>query len=320
MVFGRDWATSPRRFRVTVDRDVRIPLSDGAALVGDVFRPQTDEPVPVIAGFHPYNNELQTAPVRPAGFSVQRGWLESGDPFFFARRGYAHGVFNVRGTGKSTGQYQAMGPLEAQDGAAAVEWLAAQPWCTGRVGMFGVSYLAWHQIQVAMLAPPSLAAIFAPFGATDFYRADAGGQPDELTRGWLRAAQAAVDPGRSTPWLPYHRHDRREPVAPNQVRRYEIPIVPAAARLQPGQRLRVRIKAADDEPPADMVRGTAVGHVSRPNGALITIYHDEERPSALLVPVTEGNLLGTFVSGGVLSTAAETVPAAKIARQKAGPA
>ncbi|MGH3200293.1 MAG: CocE/NonD family hydrolase [Streptosporangiaceae bacterium] len=584
MVFGRDWATSPRRFRVTVDRDVRIPLSDGAVLVGDLFRPDTDEPVPVIAGFHPYNNEFQADPMMPAGFSVQRGWLESGDPYFFARRGYAHGVFNVRGTGKSTGLYQAMGPLEARDGAQAVQWLAAQPWCTGKVGMFGISYLAWHQIQVAMLAPPALAAIFAPFGATDFYRdllyhggifswrflahwkdkfdglryeswyrerhgeqayldaiavalsddeiaavppivgclknphganafvtdivlartenewfaerrvdydrtevpgyfgacwglhglhlpaafrsfgrwqgpkklvvgpplyldrpfyqmhhealrwfdhwlaghdtgflagppvqlfvpgtaewkpapdwplpqtrwtefylhqggllsehdswpqdratsfedspfghgeavfrspplvetteiigpmvlqlyasttdtdalffvtafaEDADGQADELTRGWLRASQAAIDPGLSTPWLPYHRHDRREPVQPNQVRRYEIPIVPAAVRLRPGQRLRIRIKAADDEPPADMVRGTAVGHVSRPNYALITVHHDEEHPSVLLVPVTEGNLLGTFVSGGVLSTAAETVPAAKIARQKAGPA
>ena len=582
-MFGRDWATSPRRFRVVVDRDVRIPLPDGAALVGDVFRPDTGQPVPAIAGFHPYNNEFQAGPMMPTGFSVQRGWLESGDPYFFARRGYAHGVFNVRGTGKSTGMYQAMGPLEARDGADAVEWLARQPWCTGKVGLFGISYLAWLQIQVAMLAPPSLAAIFAPFGATDFYRdflyhggifswrflshwkdkfdglryeswyrarhgdrayaeaiaaalgddeiaavpsivaclaqpvganafvtdivlartdngwfaerrvnyshtsvpgyfgacwglhglhlpaafrsfghwqgpkklvvgpalyldrpfyqmhqealrwfdhwlagndtgflnepavrlfvpgtgqwkqagdwplpqtrwtefylhndgllgehdtwpadratsfedspfahgeavwrtpplvetteiigpmvlhlfasttdtdalffvtvsaEDPDGTADELTRGWLRASQAATDPERSTPWLPHHRHDGREPVEPGQVRRYEIPIVPAACRLSPGQRLRLRIKAADDEPPADMVRGTALGHVCRQNAALITVHHDEDHPSVLLVPVTEGNLLGTFVSGGMLSTAAQTVPAAKIARQKAGP-
>jgi hypothetical protein len=66
-----------------------------------------------------------------------------------------------------------------------------------------------------------------------------------------------------------------------------------------------------------MVRGVAVGHVSRQNAALITIHHSERYPSVLLVPVTEGNVLGTFVSGGVLATTAETVPAAKIARQKA---
>src|SRR5579875_1531561 len=138
-VFGPGWATSPRRFRVIAERDVRIPLPDGNALVGDVFRPDTGEPVPVIAGFHPYNNEFQTGPMMPAGFSLQRGWLESGDPYFFARRGYAHGVFNVRGTGKSTGTFQAMGPTEARDTADAIEWLASRPWCTGKVGLFGIS-------------------------------------------------------------------------------------------------------------------------------------------------------------------------------------
>ncbi len=583
MVFGRDWATSPRRYTVTAERDVRIPLPDGTVLAGDIFRPDTSEQVPVIAGFHPYNNEFQAEPMLPTGFSVQRGWLESGDPYFFARRGFAHAVVNVRGTGKSTGLFQAMGPQEARDVADAVEWLAARPWCTGKAGLFGISYFAWLNIQAAMLAPPSLAAIFAPYGATDFYRdflyhggifswrflahwkdkfdglryeswylarhgerayaaaiaaaladdeiaavppivaclrdprganafvtdivlartetewftqrrvdygrtgvpgyfgacwglhglhlpaafrsfcawqgpkklvvgpplyldrpfyqmhhealrwfdhwlagndtgflaeppvrlfvpgtgewrqagdwplpqtrwtefylhqrgllsehdswpwdqatsfedspfshgeavwrtpplvetteiigpmvlhlyaattdtdallfvtvsaEDADGQAEELTRGWLRASQAALDPGRSVPWLPHHRHDQREPVAPGEVRRYEIPIVPAACRLRPGQRLRVRIKAADDEPPTDMVRGTALGHVSRQNAALITIHHSEGYPSVLLVPVTEGNLLGTFISGGVLSASAETVPAAKIARQKADP-
>jgi hypothetical protein len=73
-MFGRDWATSPRRYSVLAERDVRIPLPDGTVLVGDVFRPDTSKPVPVIAGFHPYNNEFQTGPVRPEGFSIQGGW------------------------------------------------------------------------------------------------------------------------------------------------------------------------------------------------------------------------------------------------------
>ncbi len=117
-----------------------------------------------------WSQRISPSGMMPTGFSVQRGWLESGDPYFFARRGYAHAVVNVRGTGKSTGLFQAMGPVEAQDVANAVEWLAARPWCTGRAGLFGISYFAWLHIQAAMLAPPSLAAIFAPFGATDFYR------------------------------------------------------------------------------------------------------------------------------------------------------
>lgn len=580
-MFGTTWSCSPRRYAVLVDRDVQIPLPDGTVLVGDVFRPDTGEPVPVIAGFHPYNNEFQAQPMRPAGFSLQRGWLESGDPYYFARRGYAHAIFNVRGTGKSTGLYQAMGPLEARDVADAVEWLAARPWCTGRAGLFGISYFAWLHIQAAMLAPPSLAAIFAPFGATDFYRDflyhggifswrflanwkdkldglryeswyrgrfgdesfreaiaaaladeeiaavppivacladprgpnafvtdivlartdgeyfaersvdysrtdvpgyfgacwglhglhlpgafrsftrwsgprklvvgpplyldrplyqlhnealrwfdhwlkdnDTGfldeppvqlfvpgtgewriaddwplpqtrwqefflhsggllsehdtwpwdavtsfadspfghgeavfrtpplvettevigpavvrlfasttdydallfvtlfaerpdGSQDELSRGWLRASQSQLDDDLSVPWLPHHRHANRTDVTPGAIRQYNIPIVPAACRLLPGWRLGIRIKAADDEEPADMVRGTALGHVARQNAAVLTVHHDEEHASALLVPVTEGNILGTFASGGSLPGTRDTVPAAKIARQKA---
>jgi len=178
-------------------------------------------------------------------------------------------------------------------------------------------------VETTEVIGPMVLRLFASTTDTDallfvtVFAQDADGTRDELTRGWLRASQAELDPERSTPWLPHHRHERREPVEPGQPRCYEIPIVPAACRLQPGQRLGVRIKAADDEPPADMVRGTALGHVSRQNAALITIHHDEDRPSALVVPVTRGNLLGTFASGGVLSQARETVPAAKIARQKA---
>ena len=169
-MFGTDWQTSPRTFGVRQERDFRIPLSDGNRLVGTMFRPDTDDPVPVLLSMHPYNNEYQTAPIRPTGFSYQRGWIEAGDPEFFARRGYAHGIFNVRGTGASTGEFQLMGPREVQDGAEAIEWLAAQPWCNGKVGMFGISYFASIQIHVAMLQPPSLRAIFAPFGLTDFFR------------------------------------------------------------------------------------------------------------------------------------------------------
>ncbi|MGH9296596.1 MAG: CocE/NonD family hydrolase, partial [Acidimicrobiales bacterium] len=169
-MFSTTWSASERRYKVRVERDVAIPVAPGVELVGDLFLPETDEPVPVIAGFHPYNNEFQTAPLMPAGFSLQRGWMESGDPYFFARRGYAHGIFNVRGTGKSTGLYQAMGPRESADVAEAVSWLASQQWSTGNVGLFGISYFAWLEIQTAMLEPPALKAIFAPFGATDFYR------------------------------------------------------------------------------------------------------------------------------------------------------
>ncbi len=169
-MFGVDWELSPRNFEYEQDHNFVVPLPDGNQLAGTLTRPRTTEPVPVLLSVHAYNNEYQTAPIRPGGFSYQRGWIEAGDPTFFARRGYAHAVLNVRGIGASSGEYQLMGPREVQDVAEAIGWLAEQPWSTGAVGMFGVSYFASIQLHVAMLRPPALRAIFAPFGLTDFYR------------------------------------------------------------------------------------------------------------------------------------------------------
>ena len=86
---------------------------------------------------------------------------------WFAARGYALCRLDVRGTGSSGGvaldEYTAD---ETRDGYDAVEWLAAQPWCNGGVGMWGISYGGFTAIQVATLRPPHLRAI-VPVMATD---------------------------------------------------------------------------------------------------------------------------------------------------------
>ena len=86
---------------------------------------------------------------------------------WLAARGYAFCRLDIRGTGSSPGialdEYTAR---ETQDGYDAVEWLAAQPWCNGKVGMWGISYGGFTSIQVALLRPPHLAAI-VPMMATD---------------------------------------------------------------------------------------------------------------------------------------------------------
>jgi predicted acyl esterase len=131
-------------------------------------------------GIHPYPQHPQTAPIKPNSFSSVtfphpgeekgRGWIEAGDPNFLVRRGYVQVVASVRGSGKSGGKYDFMGKQELQDTYEVIEWIAKQPWCDGKVGMFGVSYFAWIQIFAAALNPPSLKCIFAPHGLTDFYR------------------------------------------------------------------------------------------------------------------------------------------------------
>lgn len=580
MTFGPTWRTSPREHEVTVERDVAIPVGDGVELVGDLWRPDTDVPVPVIAGFHPYNNEFQTAPVTPEGFSLQRGWMEAGDPTFFARRGYAHAVVNVRGTGKSGGLFQAMGPQESLDVAGAVAHLAGAPWSNGKVGLFGVSYFSWLHLQAAMHCPEGLATVFAPFGATDFYRdflyhggilsyrfllgwkdkldgvryeswtlrrygeerfaelvdealadeeiaavpalaacvrttrgADAvvgdvvlnrfdgefwterrldyrrttvpaylgacwgldglhlpaafrsferwkgprrlmvgpdvyldrplfqlhhealrwfdhflkgndtgmldeppaqlfvsrtgrwkpttawplpetrftpfhlhaggtlserepgpgettttyedspfgrgfvrfctpsmveetellgpavlllhcsstdtelllvaslqvvgvDGDEREVARTWLRGSHRRTDAA-SLPWSPHHPHDRSEPVVPGEAARYELGFCGLGVRLVPGERLALRLASSDEEEaPPDPLRVTVLGHVARQRASVVSIHHGPSRPSALVLPVTEGNVLGTFLSGGVLLGKLGPIPTAKIARIK----
>ncbi|MGZ8489003.1 MAG: CocE/NonD family hydrolase, partial [Candidatus Binatia bacterium] len=169
-MFNTRWATSERKYDVIVERDVKVPMPDGTLLDGDIYRPASDEKFPVLLGAHGYNKDLQSPPMRPVGFTPMRGYMESGDSTFFARRGYVHAVVNSRGTGKSTGFYQLMGPLEVEDGGRLIDWLSAQPWSNGAVGMFGVSYYARLAKAVAATGPKSLKAIFSPFAGTDDYR------------------------------------------------------------------------------------------------------------------------------------------------------
>jgi uncharacterized protein len=180
-MFSTTWKTSERKYNSMIcERDVKIPMSDGVELSADIFRPDSSEKFPGILGIHPYPQQPQTAPIMPNSFSSVtfphpgeekgRGWIESGDPNFLVRRGYVQVVANVRGVGKSGGAYDFMGSKEIHDVAEAIEWIAKQPWCDGKVGMFGVSYFAWIQVFTAALNPPSLKCIFAPHGLTDFYR------------------------------------------------------------------------------------------------------------------------------------------------------
>jgi uncharacterized protein len=130
---------------------------------------------------------------------------------------------------------------------------------------------------------------------------DPNGVERLLTRGWLRGSQRRVDPSRSKPWSPYHTHDRREPLTPNEIYEFNIEIRPYGIRLRPGYRLAIRISGHDGDPPTHHLHGIASGHVARQSSSRVTIYHDTEHPSHLLLPVTRGNRIGTFISGGIIT-------------------
>jgi predicted acyl esterase len=127
-----------------------------------------------------------------------------------------------------------------------------------------------------------------------------------LTRGWLRGSQRRVDPGRSKPWQPWHPHDRREPLAPNQVYEFNIEVRPYGMLFKAGHRIGLRIKCADDEAPADALHAVGSGHIWRATASRVTVHHDAEHPSHILLPITRGNRIGSFMSGGVLPRLAPT--------------
>jgi predicted acyl esterase len=133
-----------------------IPTRDGTRLAADLYRPATDDAVPVVVEYTPYRKDDLRGATRDFGH------------FYLAARGIASLQLDVRGTGGSEGvvldEYQH--PQEQEDGYDAVEWLARQPWCNGKVGMWGTSYAGFTALQVAQLGPPSLGAI-APIYATD---------------------------------------------------------------------------------------------------------------------------------------------------------
>lgn len=145
----------------TTRADVRIPLADGTRLFARIWRPVTDEPVPALLEYLPYRLSDWTAP---------RDWQRHP---WYAGHGYASVRVDVRGHGNSEGlpgdEYDA---TELADGVEVINWLAAQEWCTGKVGMFGISWGGFNSLQLAALAPEPLKAVVTVCSTDDRYDND----------------------------------------------------------------------------------------------------------------------------------------------------
>ncbi len=574
-MFTTTWSTSTRTFNIKIERNVDIPVGNGISMKADIFRPDAEGQFPVILAASPYSKEIQTMPMMPVGFSYARGWMESGDPNFYVRRGYVMVIATIRGSRGSGGTFGNIepDPDTVKDLAQAIQWLGHQSWSSGKVGMNGVSYFSIVAKRVAMLEPPCLAALFSPYGFTDGYRdvlyrggilaaefmeywlkrqapffnientlrkswgeekynaaihtalrdpeitaspvlthalrnPDVGGNPvlleillnplfndywrdrvvdfdkgcsvpaylggdwgmfglhlpgdlrawahwkgpkrltlgppiyldrpcyqyayeslrwfdhwlkgidtgmmDEppvqvfiegtgqwrtshewplpetrwtpfylhrggllsehefwpnegwsnyedsafarhglefwsppmvevtelcgpsvlnlwgsttdtdvlwfvsllhqdaqgnervLTRGWLRGSQRKLDASRSKPWQPVHQHDERQPLLPNEIYEFNIEIQSIGIELKPGERIGLRIKGADNEVPVTINEDIGSGAVSRPMVSIVSVHHNDDCPSHLLLPVTRGNRVGTFISGGKLPSFAKS--------------
>jgi hypothetical protein len=151
----------PRSVR-TID-NVWIPMSDGTRLAARVWLPEDAEqdPVPAILEYVPYR--------KGDAFAVR----DSHHHPYFAGQGYACVRLDLRGSGDSDGilldEYL---PQEQDDAVEAIAWLAAQPWCTGSVGMIGISWGGFNGLQVAARRPPELKAVISMCSTDDRYADD----------------------------------------------------------------------------------------------------------------------------------------------------
>ena len=140
-----------------------IPLSDGTRLAARLWIPEEaeDRPVPAILEYIPYRKRDFEA----VGDAVTHG--------YFAGHGYACVRVDLRGAGESEGvlrdEYL---PIEQQDGLEVLRWIAAQPWCSGNIGMIGISWGGFNGLQIAALQPPELKAVITVCSTDDRYADD----------------------------------------------------------------------------------------------------------------------------------------------------
>jgi uncharacterized protein len=136
---------------VVVERDLPVPMPDGAVLLADRYVARRDERAPIVLLRSPYGRRTLFGLI---------GRL-------FAERGYQAVVQSVRGTFGSGGEFDAF-RHEAADGRATLDWLAAQPWFGDSVAMMGPSYLGFVQWAVAADAPAYLRALAPQITASQF--------------------------------------------------------------------------------------------------------------------------------------------------------
>jgi predicted acyl esterase len=171
-----------------IEYDAAVKMRDGVKIYIDVYRPEVEGKYPPIICWGPYGkhglikySSLGNTGLNDRDFNEYTKF-EAADPVYWCRNGYAVINADQRGSWSSEGDLTLMSPQEVEDCYDLIEWAGTQPWSNGKVGMTGVSYLAWIQWKVAAAHPPHLAAINPWEGVSDFYRELSyhGGIPETL--------------------------------------------------------------------------------------------------------------------------------------------
>jgi uncharacterized protein len=176
---GHAWTPAAPTYGVANQVDVPVRMADGTVLRANIASPSDPAtgqpaagPFPVLLTQSPYGKDV-TGPVGSSAINIDN---------YFVTRGYIDVVVDVRGTGDSGGTFDLFDPKQVADGVALVDWAAALPHSSGKVGLHGASYLGIDQMLTAgaVGANSPLKAIFPIVSANDIYRDTAfmGGIPD----------------------------------------------------------------------------------------------------------------------------------------------
>ncbi|KAK0741128.1 X-Pro dipeptidyl-peptidase C-terminal non-catalytic domain-containing protein [Schizothecium vesticola] len=167
---------------LTVHKNISIPLrASPLPIRANLYLPLSPTPgqkkYPVLVTYGPYGKDIpyssffagSFSEVNPEHRSPHSAW-ETPDPAYWCREGYAVVRADERGTGQSPGVLDTMSAGTSECFFDVVEWCAEQDWCTGKVGLLGISYYAGSQWRVAARRPKGLAAIIPWEGMSDYYR------------------------------------------------------------------------------------------------------------------------------------------------------
>lgn len=138
-----------------------IPMTDGVELAARIWRADASSPVPAILEYVPYRKRFGTT----ARDTLTHPYL--------AGHGYASVRVDLRGSGESQGVLRGEYlQQELDDAVEVIDWIAAQPWCDGKVGMMGISWGGFNALQVAAMRPAPLGAIVTLCSTDDRYADD----------------------------------------------------------------------------------------------------------------------------------------------------
>jgi predicted acyl esterase len=210
--FGYD---RPAEFGVHTET-VQVPMRDGSYLLCDLLRPAGPDGSPAEGAFPGIVYDLNAYGARI---------VFAAGAAHFVERGYVAAVASVRGTGGSPGHVEPFGPQEQEDGYDLVEWLAAQPFCTGKIGMQGVSYGGHTTMLTAVNRPPHLEAIIPVQAISDWYENTIyhGGIYNARIRDWQRAT--APDTLEMYPQHPLYDDFWRERSVKHRYDRLTVPVL-----------------------------------------------------------------------------------------------